>query len=103
MQIYADVINRPISVLESSQGPALGSAIHAAVAAKMDRRRTRAYVPDDQHVRDYDRLCGIYSSPARLVRAGEPRSRWVRLPASAGRRSGRGSSRRCLTAVRGLC
>jgi L-ribulokinase len=33
MQIYADVIKKPISVIGSDQGPALGSAIHAAVAA----------------------------------------------------------------------
>lgn len=72
MQIYADVINRPISALESAQGSALGSAIHAAVAAgvhpdiqvaaaKMGRRRTRAYVPEHQHAQDYDRLYRVYS------------------------------------------
>src|SRR6266702_2141164 len=33
MQIYADVTRRPLSVIGSEQGPALGSAIHAAVAA----------------------------------------------------------------------
>jgi L-ribulokinase len=33
MQIYADVTNMPLSVIGSEQGPALGSAIHAAVAA----------------------------------------------------------------------
>jgi L-ribulokinase len=33
MRIYADVINMPLSVIGSAQGPALGSAIHAAVAA----------------------------------------------------------------------
>ncbi|WP_218713143.1 ribulokinase [Arthrobacter sp. BF1] len=33
MQIYADVLNMPLSTIGSSQGPALGSSIHAAVAA----------------------------------------------------------------------
>ncbi|GGR18865.1 ribulokinase [Deinococcus ruber] len=33
MQIYADVTGRPLSILDVEQGPALGSAMHAAVAA----------------------------------------------------------------------
>jgi L-ribulokinase len=33
MQIYADMLRMPISITASTQGPALGSAIHAAVAA----------------------------------------------------------------------
>ncbi|WP_127502132.1 ribulokinase [Actinoplanes solisilvae] len=33
MQIYADVLRRPFAVATSEQAPALGSAIHAAVAA----------------------------------------------------------------------
>ena len=33
MQIYADVTGLPLSTIRSEQGPALGSAIHAAVAA----------------------------------------------------------------------
>ncbi|MET0468910.1 MAG: ribulokinase [Aeromicrobium sp.] len=33
MQVYADVTRLPLSVVGSEQGPALGSALHAAVAA----------------------------------------------------------------------
>jgi len=33
MQIYADITNLPLSIIGSTQGPALGSAMHAAVAA----------------------------------------------------------------------
>ena len=57
MQIYADVLRLPLSVIGSEQGPALGSAIHAAVAAGAypdvpaaadgDGQRHRGvYVPD---------------------------------------------------------
>ena len=37
MQIYADIINMPIKISGSSQGPALGSAIFGAVAAGKER------------------------------------------------------------------
>jgi len=32
MQIYADFVNWPLFTIGSDQGPALGSAIHAAIA-----------------------------------------------------------------------
>lgn len=71
MQIYADVLRRPVSVAESEQGPALGSAIHAAVAAgahpdvrtaaaAMGRVRTAAYRPDHTSADVYDRLFAEY-------------------------------------------
>ena len=42
MQTYADVLRLPISTIASEQGPALGSAIHAAVAAgRVPRRPSR--------------------------------------------------------------
>ncbi len=71
MQIYSDVVNRPISVLDSDQGPALGSAIHAAVAAGihedvetaaacMGKVRPNVYSPDSDRAESYDRLYGVY-------------------------------------------
>lgn len=71
MQIYSDVLRRPISVVESGQGPALGSAIHAAVAAgtysdvpaaaaAMGRRTEAAYRPDTARADRYDLLYAEY-------------------------------------------
>jgi L-ribulokinase len=71
MQIYSDVIDRPIDVLDSPQGPALGSAMHAAVAAglhpdidmaaeRMGKRRSRVYEPDPDRASSYDRLYAVY-------------------------------------------
>ncbi len=71
MQIYADVLDLPISTIRSAQGPALGSAIHAAVAAKaypdihaastamggLDRDVHR---PDPARVAAYDELYAEY-------------------------------------------
>ncbi|MGW4404297.1 ribulokinase [Nonomuraea sp. NPDC004702] len=71
MQVYADVLRRPLSVIGSDQGPALGSAVHAAVAAgaypgieeaaaAMGKRTRAAYVPDEARADAYDRLYAQY-------------------------------------------
>ncbi len=71
MQIYSDVVNRPLGVLDSPEGPALGSAMHAAVAAgvyedietaaaRMGRLRPDVYSPDRGRAEAYDRLYRIY-------------------------------------------
>jgi L-ribulokinase len=73
MQCYADVLRMPISVIGSDQGPALGSAIHAAVAAgaypdvraagaAMGRVTTAAYTPDDAAADAYDALYAEYKN-----------------------------------------
>jgi L-ribulokinase len=71
MQIYADVTRRPLSVIGSEQGPALGSAIHAAVAAgaypdvptaarAMGRFTRDVYRPYGERADVYDELYAEY-------------------------------------------
>ena len=71
MQIYADVVNLPLSTIGSEQGPALGSAIHAAVAAgayddvaaaarAMGRVNRGVYQPIPANVAAYDALYAEY-------------------------------------------
>jgi L-ribulokinase len=71
MQTYADVLRLPISTIASEQGPALGSAIHAAVAAGVypDIRSAAdvmgavdrsVYTPNEADATVYDRLFGEY-------------------------------------------
>jgi L-ribulokinase len=73
MQIYADVTNLPLSVIGSDQGPALGSAIHAAVAAgahpdiraaaaAMGSVERAVYRPVPAHVVAYDELYAEYTA-----------------------------------------
>jgi L-ribulokinase len=73
MQLYADVIRLPISINTSDQGPALGSAIHAAVAAgaypdirvaakAMGRIERAVYRPEERRAAAYDRLYSEYST-----------------------------------------
>ena len=72
MQIYADVTNLPLSTIVSEQGPALGSAIHAAVAAgaypdihaasgAMGRSNKAVYQPIAANVKAYDELFADYT------------------------------------------
>ena len=71
MQIYADVTRRPLSLIRSAQGPALGSAIHAAVAAgaypdvpaaaaAMGAMHAAVYSPDPASADVYDELYAEY-------------------------------------------
>lgn len=75
MQIYADICNIPVKIAGSMQGPALGSAIFAAVAAgkaaggyddifsatkKMGNLKDIVYQPIPQHVAVYDQLYAEY-------------------------------------------
>jgi len=72
MQIYTDVTGLPLSIITSNQGPALGSAIHAAVAAgrhpdmataaaAMGRVERAVYQPVSANSRAYDELFAEYS------------------------------------------
>ncbi|SEH91469.1 L-ribulokinase [Mycolicibacterium rutilum] len=71
MQIYADAVGLPLSIVPSAQAPALGSAIHAATAAgvyddvpaaaaRMGRRTRNAYRPIPENAAAYDRLYREY-------------------------------------------
>ena len=82
MQIYADVLNRPIHVISSDQGPALGSAIHAAVAAgaykniqdaaeKMGGMVRDAYVPRPENAKVYQELYAHYLTLDKTFGKGE--------------------------------
>jgi len=71
MQMYADVLRLPLSTIDSEQGPALGSAIHAAVAAgaypsvheageAMGRVERGKYQPNPEAADAYDGLFAEY-------------------------------------------
>lgn len=82
MQIYANVLNRPIHVIKSEQGPALGSAIHAAVAAgeypdiieaskKMGGIVRDVYLPHSSSVATYNEFYVQYSKLYQLFGDGK--------------------------------
>lgn len=71
MQLYSDVLKLQISTIDSAQGPALGSAIHAAVAAgayesvgaaaeAMGSVSKGVYQPNLERGKQYDRLYAEY-------------------------------------------
>lgn len=71
MQIYSDITELPLSIVTSEQGPALGSAIHAAVAAglygdiraaakAMGRLEKNVYKPIPENVRIYREMYQEY-------------------------------------------
>ncbi len=71
MQMYADVLRLPLSTIDSEQGPALGSAIHAAAAAgaygsvaeagkAMGRVERGKYRPNPEAAEAYDGLFAEY-------------------------------------------
>jgi L-ribulokinase len=75
MQVYADVLGRPMLLAGSTQTPALGSAVSAAVAAgaaaggydsfreaqeRMTSLRDERFDPDPDAHRVYDELYGMY-------------------------------------------
>ena len=71
MQVYADVLRRPLHVIGAAQAPALGAAMHAAVAAgvhddivaaakAMAAVDRDAWKPDPARADAYDRLFGVY-------------------------------------------
>jgi L-ribulokinase len=71
MQIYADVTRHNLHLIQSDQGPALGSAMHAAVAAgayedikaasqAMGKVERDVYEPDEARAKAYDRLYAHY-------------------------------------------
>jgi L-ribulokinase len=71
MRIYADVTRMPMHLLDSDQGPALGSALHAAVAAgaypdiraaaaAMGRVVREAWLPVEANAERYDALYSEY-------------------------------------------
>ncbi|MFC4640392.1 ribulokinase [Deinococcus hohokamensis] len=83
MQLYADVLGKPISVADSAEAPALGSAMHAAVAAgvypdiqaaaqRMSKVRHHAFLPDPHRHRLYTRLYHEYRTVHDLFGRAQP-------------------------------
>ena len=72
MQMYSDVTRLPLSTIDTDQGPALGSAIHAAVAVglykdvntaaeAMGKVNKHVYTPNEEAAKQYDKLYAEYA------------------------------------------
>jgi L-ribulokinase len=99
MQLSADITGRPFEVAASSQAPALGAAMHGAVAAgpsaggfesieaavaAMVRPSVRVYVPDESATGTYDALYADYMALHDLFgRGGNDVMRRLRAAKSA--------------------
>ena len=104
MQTYADVLRLPISTIASEQGPALGSAIHAAVAAgaypdvraaaaAMGAVNRAVYTPNEARRRRLRPALRRVPAAARLVRARRQRADEAAARRCAARRSADGGRR----------
>jgi L-ribulokinase len=109
MQIYADVTRRSLNLIGSAQGPALGSAIHAAVAAgcypnvpaaatAMGTRAETVFNPDPERAAVYDELFAEYLTlHDYLGRGGNDLLHRLRSIRNQARVRGTGSSEKAVT------
>ena len=86
LRIFTDVLNRPVKVSASDQTAALGSAMYAAAAAgeaaggfadvakaagALAKLKDEVYLPEEESVRAYDRLFGLYRELAECFDPGK--------------------------------
>ena len=83
MQIYADVLERPVRVADAEQGSALGAAVFAAVAAgvhpdlpaaakAMTAPEKKVYRPDEEASAVYRELYALYRELSEEFAHGNP-------------------------------
>jgi len=86
VQVYADVLQQPITVHPSSNGPALGAAILGALAAGLSPRRrllfrsmslpkkgeARIFKPTKANRQEYDRLYDRYRTLGKYIQSSNP-------------------------------
>ena len=115
MQIYADVLRRPLHVMDTAEGPALGAALHAAVAAgvhddiraasaAMGKVRRNVYLPSDEASDAYDALydhyCALHDHFGRRPQLMHALATAPEAAAARTRRGRRPTSRRLRSARR---